>query len=208
MFSGRENDIEQTNSSAYLEYLLDMIVAKPETKEEITQKIEDVFGQDKAVMLLDMSGFCTKTSKHGIVQVLSIIYRMRNLLKPVIESENGKLIKTEADSLFCLFDNVADAVRVSRRINEYLAETNKETDEDCQINVSVGIGYGHILNIADSDLFGEEVNLASKLGEDIASKGEILLTENALNQLLDADCFVVERTISISGISLNYHAIK
>lgn len=208
MFTGKQSDLEQTNSSAYLEYLLELIVANPEAEVEIIRMIEDIFGQDKAVMVLDMSGFCSKTSKYGIIRVLSIIYQMRKILIPVIEAEGGKIIKTEADNLYCLFENVADAVSASRNMNEYLRETNKETDEDCQIFVSVGIGYGRILNIEDKDLFGEEVNLASKLGEDIASKGDIFLTENALLQLMHADYFVLEQTIEISGVSIKYHAIR
>ena len=41
----------------------------------------------------------------------------------------------------------------------------------------VGIGYGRVLRIGDRDVFGQEVNAASKLGEDLATAGEILVTE-------------------------------
>ena len=40
----------------------------------------------------------------------------------------------------------------------------------------VGIGHGRVLKIGDSDVFGHEVNLASKLGEDTAKGHEILVT--------------------------------
>ena len=208
MFSGLESKIKQTNSSAYFEYLLDLLVTQPESKEEITQLIEVIFGQDKAVMILDMSGFCSKTNKNGIVQVLSTIYQLRKMLKPLIKAGGRKIIKTEADSLFCVFENVADAVGASPSMNEYLMEFNKEIDEECQIHLSVGIGYGRILNIEDKDLFGEEVNIASKLGEDIAAEGDIFLTENALLQLKNSDEFVIEQTIEISGVSIKYHAVR
>jgi adenylate cyclase len=35
-----------------------------------------------------------------------------------------------------------------------------------------------VLKIGDHDVFGQEVNSASKLGEDIAKSGEILVTES------------------------------
>jgi len=42
----------------------------------------------------------------------------------------------------------------------------------------VGMGYGDMLLVGDEDVFGAEVNAASKLGEDTAKAGEILVTEN------------------------------
>ena len=44
----------------------------------------------------------------------------------------------------------------------------------------MGLGYGDILKIGDADVFGAEVNAASKLGEDIAKESEILCTFNFL----------------------------
>ncbi|CAN5727018.1 hypothetical protein BH20ACI4_BH20ACI4_00960 [soil metagenome] len=208
MFNVENTILEGTNSGEYLEYLLNLLGAKPELKDEVTQIVESVFGQDKAVMILDMSGFCRKTQSEGIVQVLSIIFQMRNIIQPFIEADNGKLIKSEADNLFCIFDSVSDAICASRNINEFLAERNKTTDEDCQLFVSIGIGYGQILNIENRDLFGNEVNLASKLSEDIGCKGDILLTQNALDQLKQTETIVLEKTIEISGVSLNYHLIS
>ena len=40
----------------------------------------------------------------------------------------------------------------------------------------VGLGYGHMLRIGDADVYGAQVNAASKLGEDIAEAKEILVT--------------------------------
>lgn len=42
------------------------------------------------------------------------------------------------------------------------------------LDAAVGIGFGRILNIESRDIFGDEVNLACKLGEDIAERSEIL----------------------------------
>lgn len=47
-----------------------------------------------------------------------------------------------------------------------------------RLRFSYGIGYGEVLNL-EHDLFGLEVNLASKLGEDLAEPGDVLLTPAA-----------------------------
>jgi len=45
----------------------------------------------------------------------------------------------------------------------------------------VGLGHGELLRIGDHDVFGAEVNAASKLGEDVAGPSEILVTQNVLD---------------------------
>jgi class 3 adenylate cyclase len=47
-----------------------------------------------------------------------------------------------------------------------------------QSELCIGIGFGRILQL-DDDAFGDEVNLAYKLGEDIAKGREILITASA-----------------------------
>ncbi|MCI0659994.1 MAG: hypothetical protein L0220_02865 [Acidobacteria bacterium] len=118
------------------------------------------------------------------------------------------MIKTDADNLFCLFDTVADAVKASREIITRLNAVNVVLPVDRQLYVAFGIGYGKILNISDEDLFGDEVNLASKLGEDIAEKGEVLLTSAARAELDGSGIATREGAISISGIHLRYFYIE
>ena len=95
----------------------------------------------------------------------------------------------------------------AREIVAKLDAANQEAAEEARLYASIGIGYGPILNIDEDDLFADEVNLACKLGEDVAQRGEILLTAAARARLRDAGFAVREETISISGLSLSYHAL-
>ncbi|MGI9056561.1 MAG: adenylate/guanylate cyclase domain-containing protein [Pyrinomonadaceae bacterium] len=193
------------NSRQKLECLLEELINCPVRQTEISQKINDSFSQEKAVLVLDMSGFCRTARNHSIVLVLSMIYQMQKLLKPCIENHSGQLIKAEADNLFCIFDTVADALQSCRNIRECLDNNCLSLPEDCRLDVSVGIGFGHILNIENKDIFGDEVNLASKLGEDIAMAGEVLLTEKAFAKLAESELLFQKKLIGISGISINYY---
>jgi len=47
------------------------------------------------------------------------------------------------------------------------------------------VGFGDVLDL-DGDAFGAEVNLASKIGEDLARPGEVLLTPGAADALSPA----------------------
>lgn len=81
--------------------------------------------------------------------------------------------------------------------------------EEQRLYASIGIGYGAILNIAGEDMYGDEVNLASKLGEDVAQRGEILLTAAARARIDPARGGTATRaeSVSISGLALDYHVL-
>ena len=73
---------------------------------------------------------------------------------------------------------------------------------------TIGIGYGHILNIEDQDLFGDEVNLSCKLSEDIASRNAILFTERAYAQLPEPRSNLARQEVSVSGLTLVYYELS
>jgi class 3 adenylate cyclase len=66
-----------------------------------------------------------------------------------------------------------------------------------------------VLLIGGPDYFGMAVNRASKLGEDVASGGEILITRTAFDLLPATDNVQAEALeLSISGLKLNALIIK
>jgi adenylate cyclase len=73
--------------------------------------------------------------------------------------------------------------------------------------VSIGIGHGKILNVGNEAIFGNQVNLASKLGEDLAKSGDILLTEAAHAQIEDSGITCQRHEVSISGVELTYYSV-
>jgi class 3 adenylate cyclase len=180
-----------------LDALLLRIINRPVEEASITQEIERAFTQRRAVMVLDMSGFSRVTQRYGIVAFLVMIMKMRGLSEPIIEAHNGDLVKAEGDNLFCLFPDVDDALGASLEIMAGLAQLNLHQPPDRQLYASIGIGYGDVLVLEHADMFGDEVNKASKLGEDIARAGEILLTAAARARLrLSMNLREAKKTIS------------
>jgi class 3 adenylate cyclase len=206
--SDNDEPVSRHNSRANLERILSGMIEEPERRAELSRTVEEIFSQDKAVLVLDMSGFSRTTQRHGIVSFLLMIHQMQLIARPCVEARSGLLVKADADNLFCLFDAVADAVRASQDIMERLNAANLLLPEDRRLFVSIGIGFGDILNIGDEDLFGNEVNLASKLGEDVAERGEILLTAAARAQLQDAAIPIREEIVTISGLDVTYYKIQ
>ena len=151
----------------------------------IDQRIWDLFGDEWAIMFTDLSGFSRQVEAFGIIHFLQIIFEQKRLLLPLVEHHDGILIKTEADSFLLVFKQptaaLACAIGMQRACRNHNARRNPEE----QVALCVGIGYGRILKIGDEDVFGHEVNLASRLGEDTARADEILLTHSACTAIGD-----------------------
>lgn len=195
------------NSRKALDALLNQMIEHPEQHLEIAADVEARFGQDKATLIIDMSGFTRTTRAHGIVSFLLMIHQMHRMCCPSIAAHGGKLVKTEADNLFCLFDTVTAALAAAQDVVHRLTMVNFVLPEDRHLYASIGIGYGRILNIEDHDLFGDEVNLSCKLSEDIAARNAILLTEQAYAQLTEPSSSLVQQEVSVSGLALVYYEL-
>ncbi len=152
----------------------------------IDQRIWDLFGEEWAVMFTDLSGFSRQVAKFGIIHFLQIILEQKTLLLPVVEKYDGILIKVEADSLLVLFKKPAQALECAVAMQKTCQAVSARRAPEEQIVLCVGLGFGKILKIGDDDVFGHEVNIASKLGEDTAKGNEILVTRAVRDAVGDA----------------------
>ena len=121
---------------------------------------------------------------------------------------DGRIVKTEADNVFAIFDDVPDALAAARDILKQLAAANVVLPEDWDLHASIGIGYGPLLRIGEHDVFGSELNLASKLGEDIAGPEEILLSEAACARADNGTFDVEELSVEVSSLSLRAFRVR
>ncbi len=155
----------------------------PAGRQEIEKSLWAEFGSTRAIFVMDMSGFSLLTQKYGIVHYLSMVKRMQLTSKPVIEQHGGQVVKFEADNCFAMFESVLPAVQAARSLNTAFEALNQYTSDSFDIRVSIGIDFGDVLLIGGPDYFGEVVNRACKLGEDVAGPGEIYITDTAFQQV-------------------------
>src|SRR5262249_45555807 len=146
--------------------------------------------------------------RYGIIHFLAMIQRLHQTAEPIIEEAGGRIVKKEADNIFSVFPDALQAVAAAVALNRQLAAMNAVLPEDWDLHVSAGIGYGEILLVGEDDLYGSEVNVASKLGEDVAAEGEILLTEAAFVRLSDRSAEFVQRQVEVSGLPLTHYALE
>jgi class 3 adenylate cyclase len=189
------------DDAAELWRLLDARNEHPESLGDIDGEIWRRFGRTRAVLVLDMCGFSRLTMRYGITHFLAMIRRLCTIVRPIIAGTGGHIVKTEADNVFAMFDDVPQALAAARAIHRNLDAANTFLPEDWDLHAGIGIGYGPLLLIGEHDLFGSEMNVASKLGEDVAGRGEILLSAAARARIGD-DANVSEIPVQLSSLTL------
>jgi len=150
---------------------------------EIDAEIRDAFERTVAILVLDMVGFSRISKAHGIIHYLAMIEQMELAARPAVVGNGGVVIKREADNLFAIFDGADHALEAALDISRGFEAVNGVVAAERAIHGSIGIGFGPTLVIGGEDLFGCEMNLASKLGEDLAGPSEILVSAAALADL-------------------------
>lgn len=159
--------------------------ATPAERERLDARTLKRLARPLAIVYTDTDDFTRRVAHHGILHFLMGFARAVRALRPLVTRRGGRLVKLEADSLLLAFPDAAGACGAALAMDAALARLNRGQPASERVLMSYGIGFGEVLDLGD-DLLGLEVNLASKLGEDRARRGEILLTPGAVAALSPA----------------------
>jgi len=175
----------------------------PDRQQAIDARIHAEFCKTVAILVLDSCGFSRSVRQHGIVNYLARLERLGRMVLPIIEGHDGRVLRIEADNIFALFPDTASAVRCATEVQMHVEIANEPLPAASEIYIAIGVGYGPVLLVGEDDAFGDEMNVACKLGEDLAEQGEILLTASAYESLADDHAWRFEdASVRISGLDL------
>jgi adenylate cyclase len=156
--------------------------ATPARRPALDASTRKALARPLAIVYTDTDDFTRRVDRHGMLHFLMVFARGVRTLRRVASRHAGRLVKVEADSLLLAFPDAERACRGSLAMYEALERLNRGRPTSERLAFSFGIGFGEVLDLG-RDLLGLEVNLASKLGEDRARRGEILLTPGAVAAL-------------------------
>ncbi|WP_420583894.1 adenylate/guanylate cyclase domain-containing protein [Ruegeria sp.] len=122
-----------------------------------------------AILVADMVGYTARMERDefGTLETLSTI--MAELFIPLVERNQGTVIKLLGDGLLASFESAADAVACAYEWQKL------PPDGADPIRFRIGINLGDII-LRDGDVFGSGVNLASRL-EQLAAPGGVLVSD-------------------------------
>jgi class 3 adenylate cyclase len=142
--------------------------------EEFRQK----YLRRRAILSLDMTGFTSSAINIGELESFLRIVDAQKVCIPILKDFGAELVRCFADDVVAVFEEPEAALdaafEVHRRIENF---SNSSMASTHPTQCCVGIGYGDVFAIGPNLAQGDEMNRASKLGEDIARANETLLTE-------------------------------
>ncbi len=165
----------------------------------------DTVPRHGAVVIIDESGFTRTMVEKGPQAALENIWRVRRVLVPSFRAHGGEVYKTDADNVYVFFHGADEALNASLGAHAVLERESRRARRE--LRVSIGIGFGELHYVtSEDDYYGLEVNLAAKLGEDIANGGQTLLTDAAYAALSTAASGRKgrRRRVTISGVKISY----
>jgi class 3 adenylate cyclase len=132
-----------------------------------------------AIMCLDMTGFTESAIHLGEVASLQRIYDVQRVAVPVLKANQALNVRAFADDLTAIFGTADQALDAALAIHERIRVFNASPlASPHPAECAIGIGFGKVFSIGPDRAMGDEMNRASKLGEDTARGGETLITEN------------------------------
>src|SRR5262245_1110299 len=127
-----------------------------------------------AIMFTDIVGFSHKMGADE-ARMLRLLEVHNQIIKHAVGEHHGRVIKTVGDGFLVDFPSVVNAVQCAQRIQTQFRTHNMEKEPAEQIHVRIGIHLGDIVQ-KDGDVFGEGVNIASRL-QGVAEPDTICLSD-------------------------------
>ncbi|MFC1629175.1 protein kinase [Gemmatimonadota bacterium] len=127
------------------------------------------------VMFTDIVGYSSKASVDEI-ETLRLVKEHNELLSEIIAQHRGEIVKTIGDAVMGRFPSIVRAVECALEIQSRLKDFNTGKDKSEKLLLRIGVHAGDVLETADSDLFGHDVNIAARL-EPLAEPGSVIITD-------------------------------
>ncbi len=158
------------------------------------------------VMMCDASGFSRRLHEYGVLPFFTAMARCHERILPMIARSGGDCIAHDADNILAVFPDCRDAVRAAASIQRWLRSRNARLPDPERFHLCIGIHRGEVVRLKDR-ILGPAVNIAAKLGEDLAGKDEVLLTRQTLERLPPGVRTAYLRSTEIGGKTFELHTL-
>jgi hypothetical protein len=123
------------------------------------------------ILFADISRSTRLFEIYGDARAQEIVAKVLAALSRVALRFGGTVIKTIGDEVMCSFPRLDQAFQAACEMQECVTED--ETIVDYSISIRIGFHYGNVIQDEGKDVFGDPVNVASRM-VDLAKAGEII----------------------------------
>ncbi len=169
--------------------------------------INKACGAELTVVSCDSSGFSKKTHEHGIIEFMDNMVKCHCALEKIVARHGGITLSDKADNLMLIFDEPVKAAACAIEMHRWLKKRNRTVPELKKYNICIGIHHGRLLRFTN-DAYGPAVNVAFKLGEDIAGKDELLVTGQVNESIKNKFRTEYTKHVTIGGLTFDVYKVK
>lgn len=155
----------------------------------------DTVVEEVAIVFADVTGSVRLFDALGDETAWKLIQKCLEGMTDEVADHNGRVIKTIGDEIMCTFSTADDAVKAAVGMQERVRDdANGSEINEPALSLRIGIHLGEVIP-KDNDIFGDAVNLASRMAT-AAKGGQIITTQftaEALSRRLKSMARLVDR---------------
>ena len=145
-------------------------------RDRLDKILQDKFVKRMTIVFTDVCGYTKYMDTRGDIAGRAWMQKHNDIVLPLIEKNNGKVLTLMGDGVMSSFEETEDAVKACIDVQKGLAEYNRAAEPADALHVTIGINTGEIL--VDSDhIAGDVVNTASRI-ETKADPDQILISQS------------------------------
>ena len=130
-----------------------------------------------AILIADVVGYSRLSHRDEEGTRARFLAHLKDILKPKITENRGRLIKVMGDGLLVEFPSIVNALRCAVDVQQAEAKKNADLPSDQQLVFRIGINLGDVI-VEGTDVHGDGVNIAERL-QNLADPGGIVISGSA-----------------------------
>ncbi|HKY60272.1 MAG TPA: adenylate/guanylate cyclase domain-containing protein [Gemmatimonadota bacterium] len=133
-----------------------------------------------AIWFADIAGYTelsTKDEDHAV----TLVELLQEAAREAVRAENGRIVKHVGDAVLAEFQSTTGAVRAALELKSRFAQAAGLSGRGPGV-LRIGVHVGEVVPSSEGDVYGEGVNVASRLQE-CAAPGEVWVTEDVWRQI-------------------------
>ncbi|MGH8459575.1 MAG: adenylate/guanylate cyclase domain-containing protein, partial [Nevskiales bacterium] len=127
--------------------------------------------------------------KYGDVAGLMMVHQCNDMLRQIVESHGGRVIKTIGDAIMASFEDGKESVLAAMEMQKALIGFNAPKPKADHVFIRIGLNYGSGI-VKSNDVFGDVVNMASRV-ESVAVPEQIVISDSLNQQIAPLGLFKV-----------------
>lgn len=123
----------------------------------------DAAGYSRLMQVDEQSTMRALDAAHGVFQAQ-------------IDAHHGRVMNMVGDAVFAIFDTASGAVEAAHAVQQRINTAARDVPLDQQMRFRIGVHLGDVMEKPDGTVFGDGVNIASRL-ETLAEPGGIAISD-------------------------------